>query len=599
MSGDNSFGRPNRANLVGFLGDSGARASELFDVSRNELALNPIQETPLETATGEAVFALCNRQARAVSHASAQDGSFVALVGNAYGIPDSSTLLNMWLAEGMGAFSNLDFHGFVAAWNAASKELVLVRDRFGVESGYYATTEHGVLFSDDQETLIRMGVDHTIDPAAIDAFLVADYFPSPLTPYKAIKKVAPGGCVRIAGGALQVSSYANCLSVEPVSSDEALDKMRLVVETSISRMWPEEGDAGLLLSGGIDSAMLAVGISRFVEQPIKAFTFRYEEYEGHLNESGAARIVADHLGIPHEDIRVGPHQMIDDLDTAVAQYGEPFNWGLHSYRLGPIAEQGISTVFSGSGADGTDIAKRHAAAYRFNALPGVVRKAMRTAVRQARPLGLSRQQKAEWVTRRVNGLAELFSPDSELSQIRRGALYRDAELAEYGSRLLESVYAAAATELSAEGRSAMTVMDKRFTGSEGGGTWNRAFTRGNGMEGRYPFKDIAYFTLGLGTVGVNGKDLLRQLALEYLPDEVANAPKVAQEMPVGHWIRGPLADIVRARLADLPAGMSAIFDPAGVRAAVDSHVAGSTDNGWLIISLLTMESWFRQQPRRG
>lgn len=592
---ENGFGRPTRANLVGYFGDSGVRANDLFGVSRNELGLNPIQETPFETSTGEAVFALCNPHARAVSHASAQDGSFVALVGNAYGIPDTSTLLNLWLAEGMGAFSNLDFHGFVAAWNAASAELVLVRDRFGVESGYYAMTQHGLVFSDDQEALVRMGADRTVDAAAIDAFMAAEHFPSPLTPYKAIKKVAPGGYVHLAGGGMKVSTWADYLPVEPVSPEYAVEQMRLVVETSLSRMWPEEGDVGLLLSGGIDSAMVAVGITRFLEQPLRAFTFRYEGYEGHLNESGAARIVTDHLGIPHEEIPIKPHQMLDDLDAAVAKYGEPFNWGLHSYRLEPIAQRGIRTVFSGSGADGTDVAKRHKAAVRFSTLPSPVRSLVRVAVRAARPLGLSRQEKAEWVARRVDGLGDLFSEDSDLRRVGRQTLYRDPGLAESGGRLLRSVYDDAAAGLPPEDLLSLAVMDKRFTAAEGGGVWNRVFTRGNGMEGRYPFKDAAYVALGMGAIGANGKDILRQLALPYLPEEAANAPKVPQEMPVDHWIRGPLADPVRERLSDLPSAMTEIFDPVGVRSFVDRHVAGSQDNGWKIISLLTLESWFRQQ----
>ncbi len=584
-----------RSNIFGYLGRPGPGAAETFRKAQNELVLDPLQGAPAETSTGDAVFAFCRTDARAVSQAIAPDGSFVALIGSAYDMANAQELLDLWLAEGIAAFNSLNFCGFLVAWNAGSAELSLVRDRFGAEVGYYAKTEDGLLFADDQETLVRMGVDPTIDEAAIDAFLVADYFPAPLTPYKAIRKVPPGSYLRLSGGDMTVSSWAKYLPVEPVPYDEAIERIGPVIEASLARMWPEQGDVGLLLSGGIDSAMVAVGITRMLGQPLRAFTFRYEGYEGHLNESGAARVVADHLGIPHQDIPVRPLQMMDDLDASVANYGEPFNWGLHSYRMGPIAQEGIRTVFSGSGADGTDVAKRHAAIYRFNALPDTVRRIVRTAVQAARPLRLTRQQKAEWVTRRTEGLGDLFSPDSELRRTGRSALYRDRELAESGSQVLNSIYDAGAKELPGDGPLSMAVMDKRFTAAETGGAWNRAFTRGNGLEGRFPFLDTSFFALGLGTIDGNGKDLIRQLALQYLPESVANAPKQPQEMPVDHWIRGQLANPVRERLSEMPSAMTEIFDPAGVRSMVDRHIAGSDERGWEIISLLTLESWFRQR----
>jgi asparagine synthase (glutamine-hydrolysing) len=138
-------------------------------------------------------------------------------------------------------------------------------------------------------------------------------------------------------------------------------------------------------------------------------------------------------------------------------------------------------------------------------------------------------------------------------------------------------------------------LDKVFTFAETGASWNRAFGRGNGLEVRSPFVHSGYFNLGLGAIGTNGKDLMRRLAGEYLPENVTSAPKHPQEMPVDHWIRGSLAESVRERLSELPPEMAAILDPAAVRSVVDRHISGGEDRGWQIISLLTLESWFRQQ----
>ena len=519
----------------------------------------------------------------------------MAINGRVYESRTTASILLEWLDKGSTVFEGLHFHGFVAAWNARSSEFVLVRDRYGVETGYYACLEDGIVFADDQQTLLRLGVDPTVHSEAIDAYLTADYFPAPLTPYKAISKVAPGNFVSFRGQEPQVGYWAHYLPVEPVTFAEAMPQIRPILENSLRRMWPSAGDAGLLLSGGIDSAMVAAGITQLLGEPLRAFTFRYDEYDGRLNEGEAARVVSRYLNIPHEEILVTPLGLIDDLDAAVAAYGEPFNWGLHSYRLGPVADHGISALFSGAGADGTGVPKRFRVAYRFNALPGAVRSAGRAAIRAARPLGLETQKKAEWVTRKTDGLGELFSSESELNRVQRATLYQDATLADRGGRLLRSIYCEAAAELPAENRLSSTIMDKRFTSAEAMCAWNRNFTRVNGMEARLPFYDPAYIALGLGVEGATGKDLIRWLARDYLPEEVAHAPKIAQEIPVSHWLRGPLAEPTRERLADLPAPMTEVFDPAGVRTAVERHISGLDDLGWQIISLLTIASWYRQQ----
>lgn len=583
-----------RATLVGYVGQTSDAARSVYAAALESLSLRPMQGRATDGG-GEAAFAFVAAENRAMASAIADDGSFLVLNGMLLEDKDAGSLLREWQVEGSAIFEGLEFHGFLAAWNAKTLELQLVRDRFGAETGYYAVVDGGVLFANDQQVLLRLGADTAVHPEAIDAFLTADYFPAPLTPYKSISKLAPGTVVSFKDGKSKVSNWAKYLPVAPIEAEEAFAQIGPVFHESIERMWPDAGDVGMLLSGGIDSAMVAVGISRMLGGSVKAFTFRYGGYEGRLNEGEGARVVADHLGIAHEEILVSPFEMMEDLDSAVAMYGEPFNWGLHTYKLGPIAEQGIKTVFSGSGADGTSVAKRHAAAYRFNALPGAVRSIVRTVVRGARPLGLGLQDKAEWTTRRVDGLGELFSEDSELRRMGRAALYRDPSLVDSGSRLLSSIYASAASSLPQQDQLSLAVLDKVFTFAETGASWNRAFGRGNGLEVCSPFVRSGYFNLGLGAIGTNGKDLMRRLAGEYLPEKVTAVPKHPQEMPVDHWIRGSLADSVKERLSNLPTEMAAAFDPTGVRSVVDRHISGEQDRGWTIISLLTLESWFRQQ----
>jgi asparagine synthase (glutamine-hydrolysing) len=283
----------------------------------------------------------------------------------------------------------------------------------------------------------------------------------------------------------------------------------------------------------------------------------------------------------------------------VTAYGEPFNWGLHSYRLGPMADRGITSVFTGNGADGSGLTKRHMAAVRFNRLARPIRSSVRAAVVAARPLRLSSQGKSEWVTEPTSEPGEIFTDDSDWDRRLRRELYRDPTVADRSRIQLLDIYRRAAEEFQPNDlERTLLLLDKRFTTAEGVLAWNRAWTLAFGLDLRLPYYDHALIDIFMGVEGEStGKDLLRELASQYLPHEMAYAPKTPQQMPVSEWIRGPLRDPVRERLADLPGKMASIFDPTIVMKLHDQHVSGEKDFGWRLISLVTMASWFDQLPR--
>ena len=506
--------------------------------------------------------------------------------------------LDAWLIDGTAAFEKFRFHGFIAAWNADASECVVLRGKYGIAPGYIADVEHGVVFSSDLTTLIQFGIDSTPNEEAIDSFLTTGYFPSPLSPIASISKLAPGHSISITTQGASPSKPWLRHTSELVSREEAFERVGERFTTSLERAWPNDSDAGLLLSGGVDSALILAGVTKMLDQPIRAFTFRYEDYHGILNEGGNARAIADYLGVPHEEISIRPQDMLDDLDDAVTAYGEPFTWGLHSYRLSPVADQGITTVFCGAGADGWSLSKRHRAALQFKRLPKTAGGALRAAVRAARPLHLANQAKAEWTTRSISDVGELYSPDSEWSRHDRRRLYRDPSLADRGAQRLHTLYEDAATEYAShELERALVLLDKRFNAAETMMLWNRSWTLAAGLELRLPYYDHDLLDLGMNIERpTTGKDALRQLAGQYLPNASAQAPKIPQQMPVGDWLRGPLREPLRERLTDLPHAMTTIFDFIGIGRLIDEHVEGRANHGWRLIALLTTASWLGRLP---
>ena len=588
--------------VLGYVGRSGQPAIEASHGGRSlNAAFTAIGDAASHDSSPIVAFALVADGTPTISVARAENGSFMMLDGRLLEPSDTvDDLLQDWLTSGTIAFERRRFYGFIAAWNARTHTCVLLRDRFGEVPGFVLRTEHGLVYSTDIPTLLQFGADPTPDVEAIDAFLATGHFPSPMTPVASIRKIPPGRIMSFSeDGIREPETWERDVIPPPISPDEALDEMGVAFERALERSWPSDGNVGLLLSGGVDSALILAGAARMLERPIRSFTFRYEDYEGTLNEGDRARAVATYLGVPHEEISIRPSDVARDLDGAVAAYGEPFTWGIHSYRLGALVDRGITTVYSGAGADGASILRRYLVAMRFERLPAPIKPVLRGMIKAARPFNLSVQANAEWSTRSVSTIGEMYSPDSDWNRASRRQLYVDRSLADRGAERLTRVYDDAAAETGSGDRDhTLYIMTRHFLGADAVVYWNRVWSAAHGLELRLPYFDYDLYDLALSIEGsTSGKDVARKLAARYLTEEMAYAPKLPQQMPVNEWLRGPLLQTARERLNDLPDAMGDILDQREVSRLVEDHARGRGHHGWRLIELMTLASWFDQLPR--
>jgi asparagine synthase (glutamine-hydrolysing) len=509
-------------------------------------------------------------------------------------------LLTDWLGRGQAAFDECRLYGVVMAWNATTSECTLLRARFGVSQAFLLRTPHGgLVYSPDMQTLVGIGADTSPDPEAFDAFLTAGYFPAPLTPLIHIRKLEPGHSLTISRDGVGTSQlWAAPEHGAPISPDDGFKQMGPHLERAIKRFWPDSGDAGVLLSGGVDSALVLAGTAAMLGRPVKAFTFQYEEYEGKYNESDRASAVAAHLGVAHEEIAIHPNDLMNDLDGAVAAYGEPFTWGIHSYLMSPLAERGVTTAFTGAGADSASMARKHRTSIGFQRLPRPIQPLVRAMVAAARPLHLPKQVMLERAVKPYTTIAELYMPDSEWNRASRRRIYADPSLADRSAASLLALYESAVAEAGTDDtQEILFFMMGRFVGGDAVVNWNRAWSTAAGINMRFPYFDYDLNDLSVRIKGKeSAKEVARRVAAQYLTDDMAFGPKVPQQMPVNEWLRGPLLEPARERLNSLPPAMLEIFDQAQVSALLEEHARGGY-HGWRLIELLTAASWFEQLER--
>jgi asparagine synthase (glutamine-hydrolysing) len=112
-----------------------------------------------------------------------------------------------------------------------------------------------------------------------------------------------------------------------------------------------------------------------------------------------------------------------------------------------------------------------------------------------------------------------------------------------------------------------------------------------GLEVRVPFLDHRLVEAALAVPGREklrhrrGKLLLRRIARSWLPPEIVRAPKRGFGVPMGEWLRGPLALEV-TRVIEQVAPATGVLDRPALRAAWDAHRSGRANHEDILFATL-------------
>ena len=152
----------------------------------------------------------------------------------------------------------------------------------------------------------------------------------------------------------------------------------------------------VLLSGGVDSSVVANLAQRAARSPIHTFTLAFEEEE--LNEGPIARQIAAAIGTQHHEVVLTEQHFVDNLDAALDSLDQPTFDGLNAYYISQaIRTAGFTVALSGTGGD-----ELFGGYTSYRDLPALQRGSRRTAW-VPRGLRVAAATLATWPLRRSGG----------------------------------------------------------------------------------------------------------------------------------------------------------------------------------------------------
>jgi asparagine synthase (glutamine-hydrolysing) len=259
---------------------------------------------------------------------------------------DTETLLRLLADNGSSALEDLAGMFAFALWDAASRRLLLVRDRLGIKPLYYQILPDGIAFASELKALLVLGKPG-IERGAVRDFLFHGYIPAPKTIYQGIAKLPAGHTLTWEDGRVKIERYWRpSAAIVARSEDDTLQHLDEVLRLVVPAHTLSDVPVGVFLSGGMDSALTAY----YLDAP-RTFSLGFDARD--RSELDAARAAALHLHTVHTDMIAPTADFEAALDAMPQLFDEPFGdsaaWS--NYLIAEFARREVTVALSGEGGD--------------------------------------------------------------------------------------------------------------------------------------------------------------------------------------------------------------------------------------------------------
>lgn len=524
---------------------------------------------------------------------------------------DTEVVAAAYETWGIDAFAKFRGMYAIALFDRGRRTLVLARDPIG-EKPLYVADLGGASWAFASEPGPLIALLRTAPPIDLDAvadLLALGTIAAPRSLFRGIRQLLPGECRvhRLDNSATPTSTFMRPpIAIDMTVDGDDLAALESVLRNAVASCLKPGVPAGVFLSGGIDSALVAA-FARDCRPELPTYTVSFDEPE--FDESGSAAAVARHLGLTHRVVPM-PVPTEADVGALADTWSDPFAdasaWAFR--EVCSVASRDIKIALTGDGGDeGFAGYDRHRgfgvlAAMRRPALGHAFGAALRLATATTGGERLRRLRRA-WEAFPHSASDAWFALRATTSDGDRNALCVDPLLA--GAVAARADFAA--TFATTEGASPIDrariadlvryLPDDLCVKSDRG---SMAF----GLEARAPFLDREVLRVAFGRTkkpdsGLRvGKRRLRALASRFLPKATVHARKRGFGVPIADWLRGPLRESLIA-LVDRPhPAREGLFRDATLRSWIEEHVSGRVDRAPVLWALVALDATLtRHIPR--
>jgi asparagine synthase (glutamine-hydrolysing) len=494
-----------------------------------------------------------------------------------------------------------------ALFDERRQRLLLVRDRLGEKPLHYALSGGRLLFGSEIKAILAVSPElSAISSQALLQYFYFGYIPDPATAFLAIQKLPPGHLLEFENGRLQVRRYWDLPpygTYSPSSEEECLEELDDKLSEAVRVRLMADVPLGALLSGGTDSSTIVALMARASSKPLKTFSIGFKHAD--FNEAPYARMVARQFGTEHHELILEPN-VVETTETLSRSLEEPFGDSsvLPMYYVSRLARKYVTVVLSGDGGDeafaGYDRYRIHLQERSQWRAPEWAGRWYREQVYPRIPYNLPGRNVAYSLSL---PWPEAYMEAVSLAPYQRnlGILSHDFLSAFHGNSHPFSLFRKHLSDAPAQDPlSRVLYLDSKTYLPGDILTKVDRMSMAASLEARVPMLDHVFLEWVVSLIprwkmSKRGqKYILTKFAARVgVPREALHRPKQGFALPLLHWIRHELKELILAILLEPRTLQRGYFNEPGVRRLLDQFFSGHTDDYLIIWRLMMFELWQR------
>ena len=522
---------------------------------------------------------------------------------------DTAVMLRILGLHGPRAVSWLRGMFAFACWDPTNRRLLLARDPLGIKPLYLARSSDpdagwSLAFASELRALLASGLlgAPRLDPQAVASSVWNGFVVGPGTAVKGVELLSPGRLLEFDGAGKefcqedfwQIPAHAPDPTMEE-------DDLAAILQEGLRLHLTSDVPLAVLLSGGVDSSVVANLAQRAAQSPIHTFTLAFEEAE--LNEGPIARQIAAAIGTQHHEVVLTEERFVENLEAALDSLDQPTFDGLNAYYIShAIRTAGFTVALSGTGGD-----ELFGGYTSYRDLPVLQRLSRHTAW-VPRGLQVAAATLATWPLRCSGGtmppqtrwakLPEMVRHGDDLLTLYQLAyalflpgFQQELLVPDFAEALADGLPVAMRQRLIAESRdrtplSAISVMEQRLFLGERLLRDNDVASMAASLEQRVPLVDQILFESvdrlpdPARYRPLGRKAMLRRIGLRGLDPALFERPKSGFVLPFDRWIRRGLKNAMDQTLRDPQAIAPVGLDPAAVERLWRAFLDGAPGMYW-------------------
>jgi asparagine synthase (glutamine-hydrolysing) len=494
----------------------------------------------------------------------------------------------------------------LAIWDEQKRRLVIARDAFGIKPLYYRIEAGKVSFGSEIRTILAAAEESPEpDPTALSLFLRYRFTPSPHTVFKGIRKLAPGTMLIFEGGGYRLRRWYQYRPqpFSPMKSKaQARDELLEIYKRAVKRHLLSDVPLGLLLSGGVDSALL-LALMNLSGNSWRTFTVGYGEVfaDDELTEATQTAAV---FASNHTEVLLDQRTFEESLPRVIEFMEEPVATPsiLPMFFVCERARRDVKVALIGQGPDELFGGYRRHLGVRYGQLWGGLPKWVRAPISsmvEALPRNetLKRGVRSLDTPERLRKYQQVFSllPGDQVDGLFKSDILPPAA----GDEVLRSWEEFSDLMAETDELGGLQFIELRSTLPDELLMYADKLSMAHSLEVRVPYLDrevVEYgerLPAGFKVRNGAGKWLHRQVCKAFLPDTILRRKKRGFAMNVvDEWFRAAQS----RKMEMLLDPQSYIFDylrPTAVRGLLEQHRSGASDYHKILFSLVVLEEWLR------